>query len=422
MGEFQERERVAIKEAYDPLLPDRTVFIDAPAKHLVMAQGEYAITRFSDILDVRAPPAYMAALKCGTATLTNLRFVWNSNGDPNGHNISVGYSNISRISVGNIPAAHVDAAGTGGEGAPVYETDKVIDQTRTLIIHCASWEVIYKFEFKPGKLVRTVNFFDLFHMIYRAFDSTRLYRRVKFRSSVFRGGKPALLEREAVVASYTDVSLLSRLAANPALGTYILTNLRLLWFAPRSEMFNVSLPFVDCLGIWVRDTKVGGETCRVMVLTVAASDGSSETKGMVAGMKSNVKAAALKATRAPAVTLAFCARTESLLEDLSLRTLRGLREARVKPDYGVQVETSASAEEQPGRPVVDSADPSVALPKGVAAIASKINRVYDYVTGSTAPQPGEDDSGAPRLFLHPDYGVTFEQPPEGLTVESLWSF
>ena len=60
------------------------------------------------------------------------------------------------------------------------------------------------------------------------------------------------------------------------MGTFFITNVRIVWFANMSENFNVSLPWIQVKGIRVRDSKYGV----ALVLETSESSG-----GYVLGFK-----------------------------------------------------------------------------------------------------------------------------------------
>ena len=76
-----------------------------------------------------------------------------------------------------------------------------------------------------------------------------------------------LLPHEEVFSKYNGVMNLSAEQGN--LGTFFITNVRLVWFAQLSENFNVSCPWVQLKCIRIRESKYG------MALVLETSDFSS---------------------------------------------------------------------------------------------------------------------------------------------------
>lgn len=64
-----------------------------------------------------------------------------------------------------------------------------------------------------------------------------------------------MLPQEQVFSKYNGVWNLSAEQGN--LGTFIITNVRVVWFAQLSENFNVSLPWIQIKCIRIRESKYG---------------------------------------------------------------------------------------------------------------------------------------------------------------------
>lgn len=77
----------------------------------------------------------------------------------------------------------------------------------------------------------------------RSYQSTMLYRELKLRSAILSSGQLKLLPKEQVYNSFNGVWNLSSDQGN--LGTFIVTNVRLIWYADINETFNISLPHMQ---------------------------------------------------------------------------------------------------------------------------------------------------------------------------------
>lgn len=70
-----------------------------------------------------------------------------------------------------------------------------------------------------------------------------MYRELKLRSSVVSGRQLKVLPQEQVCSTVSGIWNLSSDQGN--LGTFVITNVRLVWFADINEMFNISLPYMQ---------------------------------------------------------------------------------------------------------------------------------------------------------------------------------
>lgn len=122
----------------------------------------------------------------------------------------------------------------------------------------------------------------------RSYETTKLYRDLKLRGAIIRDKQLIILPDEHVYSQVTGVWNLSSEQGN--LGIFVISNVRLVWFATMAENFNVSIPyiqivrpppvagyaaiFVECvcllqLEVRIRDSKFG----KALVLTTTNSSG-----------------------------------------------------------------------------------------------------------------------------------------------------
>lgn len=94
-------------------------------------------------------------------------------------------------------------------------------------------------------------FIDCIFIFCSSYQSTLLYRELKLRSAILSSGHLKLLLKEQVYSTFGGIWNLSSDQGN--LGTFIVTNVRLIWYADVNETFNISLPFMQiasvCLSI-----------------------------------------------------------------------------------------------------------------------------------------------------------------------------
>lgn len=91
--------------------------------------------------------------------------------------------------------------------------------------------------------------------VWKAFQASRLYRELKLRGSFIRDGELICLPGESLINKIPNVMNLANNQGN--MGTFYLTNARLVWCANHNESFNVSIPFTQILAVKVRESKFG---------------------------------------------------------------------------------------------------------------------------------------------------------------------
>ena len=99
--------------------------------------------------------------------------------------------------------------------------------------------------------------FTTIQAVFRAYDTTKLYRELKLRGALLlREGSTLLtLPGEEVYSRNTGVMNLA--VDSGVLGTAYLTNIRFVWHADVSASFNVSIPLIQLRSIATRSSKFG---------------------------------------------------------------------------------------------------------------------------------------------------------------------
>jgi Bardet-Biedl syndrome 5 protein len=91
--------------------------------------------------------------------------------------------------------------------------------------------------------------------IYKIYQSTALYRELKLRGAILTDGQLGILPQEQVYKQLNGVYNLSSDQGN--LGVFVITNIRLVWFADSNESFNISLPYMQMVNLRIRESKYG---------------------------------------------------------------------------------------------------------------------------------------------------------------------
>ena len=195
-----------------------------------MRLGEVLIDKLDSVEDTKGN-----AGDRGRILVTNLRIIWHSQTMPR-VSLSIGYNCVL-----NITSKTVNSKLRGLTEA-LYILTKC-NQTR--------------FEFIFTNLVpETPRLFTSVIGVFKAFSSTRIYRELKLRSSILEGNKQLkVLPLENVVSWLEGVWNLSSDQGN--LGTLIVTNVRVVWYANMNEHFNISIPYIQIASVKTRDSKFG---------------------------------------------------------------------------------------------------------------------------------------------------------------------
>lgn len=88
-----------------------------------------------------------------------------------------------------------------------------------------------------------------------SYETTKMYRDLKLRGALINNRQLRLLPQEQVSNKVQGVWNLSSDQGN--LGTFFITNVRLVWHANMNESFNVSIPYLQMKSIKIRDSKFG---------------------------------------------------------------------------------------------------------------------------------------------------------------------
>jgi len=208
---------------------DREIRFDITANALEQRAGEVLIDSLDTVEDTKGNNG-----EHGTLRVTNLRMIWVENKYPK-TNLSIGYNCIVSITIRSAQSK------LRGNTQALYVLTK-FNGTR--------------FEFIFTNLVpNSPRLFTTVQAIHRAYETTKLYRDLKLRGAIMKNKELILLPQEQIYNKINGVWNLSSDQGN--LGSFFLTNVRLVWHANLQENFNVSIPFLQMKSIRVRDSKFG---------------------------------------------------------------------------------------------------------------------------------------------------------------------
>lgn len=224
----------------DAIWHDREIRFDLNPVLLKPRRGEFVIDTLDSVEDTKGNNG-----ERGSLTVTNLRMVWTCQKNSR-VNLSIGYHAIISITI------HAVHSRLRGNTQALYVLTKFNGS---------------RFEFIFTNLVRnSPRLFTTVQAVHKAYESTRLYRDLKLRGAIVRDKELILLPQEQVYSRFGGVWNLSSEQGN--LGTMIVSNIRVVWFANLAENFNVSIPYPQIQSINVRDSKFG------MALVIETSQSS----------------------------------------------------------------------------------------------------------------------------------------------------
>jgi Bardet-Biedl syndrome 5 protein len=177
----------------------------------------------------------------GKLIITNLRIIWQSL-KSNSTNLSLGFNCIQHQSIKKSSSA-------------------LKGVVQSLVISAKFQKIKYEFLFNHNEDDQS-RLFNTAKSVWRAYQSTRLYRELKFRASILLNGQLILLPEEEMVSIETGVWNVN--SDSGFIGTLFMTNIRIVWHSEANSESSLSLSFLQLKGISVRKTKYG----MVLVLNV----------------------------------------------------------------------------------------------------------------------------------------------------------
>lgn len=329
---------------------DREIRFDTVVASLDTRPGEVQIDSINSVEDTKGNNG-----EKGSLSITNLRLIWICHRNPR-INLSIGYNAVASV---NIRTANSRLRGN---------TQALFVMTR----YNNS-----RFEFVFTNLVRaSPRLFTTVQAVYRAYDTSRLYRDLKLRGAIIKSKALNLLPNEQLYNKVSGVWNLSSDQGN--LGTFFITNVRLVWHANLAENFNVSIPYLQMKLVRVRESKFG------LALVVETSQ---RCGGYILGFRLD-----------PAEQLqAVFAEVQSLHRVFS-----------ATPIFGVEFSTEEKAGPLAELQVPQTQDDVEIVDTG----ESDSFAAYLAESGDSVDRP---------VVLSDELGLAIEKLPAGITARSLWS-
>ncbi|XP_017139720.1 Bardet-Biedl syndrome 5 protein homolog [Drosophila miranda] len=217
------------------LWEDKDVKFDTPHLHTRLRTGEKVLDYIYHIEDSKGNPG-----DTGRLMVTNLRVIWHSLVHKK-YNLSIGFARFGNT---NTRIVHMHSKGRM--------------PSQALYILAISNETRFEFLFTDvsGETARREQpiFASVFD-VYQLYQRTYLYRDLKLRGAIVLSGQLIILPDEQVYSQVQGVWNLSSDQGN--LGSFVVSNIRLVWFADANETFNISLPYLQIESLRVRESKYG---------------------------------------------------------------------------------------------------------------------------------------------------------------------
>lgn len=217
------------KATVDKMWEHKEVRFDILVTQMKMRPGEVLIDRLDSIEDTKGN-----AGDRGRILVTNLRLIWHSASMPR-VSLSIGYNTVL-----NITSKTVNSKLRG------------VTEALYILTKCNRT----RFEFIFTNLVPDTNrLFTSVIGVYKAFATSKIYRELKLRSAILKDKQLKVLPSETVINTIHGVWNLSSDQGN--LGTAIVTNVRVVWYAQMNELFNISIPYIQIASVRLKDSKFG---------------------------------------------------------------------------------------------------------------------------------------------------------------------
>merc|ERR1719498_1811559 len=226
---------------FEEVWQDREIKFDQQPSVLRLRKGEFQIDSINSVEDTKGNNG-----ERGILIVTNLRLIWTSAKTAR-TNLSIGYNCVSSVNIRLVQS-------------------KIKGSTQALIVMTRFNST--RFEFIFTSLVKnSPRLFTTVQAVFKSYETTKLYRDLKLRGAIIRDKELVMLPHEQVYEKIGGICNLSSDQGN--LGTFIITNVRTVWFAVLAENFNVSIPYLQMKSINVRNSKFG----QALVIETTSSSG-----------------------------------------------------------------------------------------------------------------------------------------------------
>lgn len=395
---------------------DRDIRFDSQAAVLKLRENtEVVYAMFTRVEDTKGNNG-----NYGVLLVTNLRIIW-WNATRKSINLSIGYYCIQSVTVQETQSKLAGGTAEAVTLSTKYGASRF--QFLFSVVHGSTGNAAGG----PSMRQRLSSgdnshqrLYTAIHEVWRAYESSRVYRELRVRSAVVQDGNIVVLPGETVISRTSGVSNVSKDEGH--LGHFVVTNVRVVWFAAE-ESFNVSVPYLQFVGLRSQGSKFG----QTLVIETSTYAGS--------------------------FTLGFRVDPTEKLAELYLEVSTLWRTWTVKPVLGIQVALHDESQRPEKRTNLEgeselelNAAASLALQRAreASGYGSGDDAASRAMTTSAEQQPphrmeGQDvvrevpaeafaayyadegNKGADRRpVFEPSIGLAVEKLRKGATMQSLW--
>uniref|UniRef100_A0A7S3K498 BBSome complex member BBS5 PH domain-containing protein n=1 Tax=Aureoumbra lagunensis TaxID=44058 RepID=A0A7S3K498_9STRA len=347
------------------LWQDREVRFDLIPADLQVGFGEKVIESALAIEDTKSDQR-------GSLSITNLRIIWLAQRKISRPNLSIGHNCIANVQL------RTSKSKQRGITQLLYLGARINGST-------TAFEFIFTSANEQAPRI-----FSTAQKIIRAYENTKLYRDLRLRLSIIRDNNLILLPQEEIFSQQRSVWNLSADKGN--LGSFYVTNIRIVWHANNASNFNVSLPYLQMKSVRIQQSKFG----QALVLETTPRAG-----GYVLGFRIDPKKQ-LEAT---------------------VQEINSMRAAFTKrPILGIFFHDSTSLlknnEESVVQHLLEEKDDELLMHDDDDFIYQSSSPIS---ANKTAYLVGDSFSPAIEIIQDPYLGgLAIEKPPDGVNTKTLW--
>lgn len=337
----------------DGVWQDREIRFDNPPGSLAMNPGEAVLETVFRVEDTKGNNGEL-----GTLVITNLRLMWISDKQRK-TNLSIGLNCVVKLSMNNT-------------------SSRLKGSTQAVVVLTKFNASRFEFIFTNIDANNTPSMFNTVQTVFQEYDNSRMFRELRLRGHVLKDKELLVLPGERICSKVGGAWNLSSEQGN--LGTFFITDVRLVWHANLTPTFNVSIPYVQMRRVGVRESKFG----QALVVETTSRSGS--------------------------YILGFKVDPEPKLRDVAKEIAAMFQISITNPNFGVNYapsQTAATAEVE--KTLVGDEDVDIVEGEG----GSDVFAAY-YADGAT-------HAGDREPLFSPELGLAVEGLQDGVTVEQLWT-
>ncbi|XP_046639809.1 Bardet-Biedl syndrome 5 protein homolog [Daphnia pulicaria] len=330
-----------------PYWQENEIRFDVSSSYLATVTGESVLERVEPVEDTKANSG-----EAGCLIMTNLRLLWFSNKTAK-LNLTIGYNTLVTIT---------------SQSAK----NKKLNSTDALYLLAKVGNGRFEFLFTP-LLENKTNYSVILNEIHKSYVASKPFRELRLRHHIIHANQLKVMPLEHICNRVEGVWNLANNQGN--LGCFIITNVRVVWFATLNEYFNISLPYLQIAQFSLRDSKFG----KVLVIESTENNGGRYLLGFRIDPASRLK---------------------QIFQEIQSLHLTQIR----NPELGVSWNSISTRQTDALGPVQDEKED-----EGVRCFTNYLQT--DYMDSVSCGHPPEFDR---------TIGLAMEKLPSGVNRNTLW--